>query len=134
MGYPSENFSSAAAPPPTALPASAATAAAGLKLPMGGVHGGGARGLGPEGSWFRMCTEGTDWFWGEFPVALLLELAVVERDVDCCCWFFCGGDLGLKLSMSGVVTTRWGASSGGFRPPPPCQTFPSLSAKFLQYA
>ena len=63
----------------------------------------------------------------------LEELAAVrEIDIDCC-WFFIG-DLGRRASISGVVTTRWGASGGGFLPPPPCQTLPSLSAKFLMYA
>lgn len=98
------------------------------------IEGPGAEWLELQASWFRL---GELWFWGEFLIDLLpLQFAVViEMDADCCCWcWFFIGDLGRRASISGVVTTRWGASGGGFRPPPPCHTLPSLSAKFLTYA
>ena len=110
-----------------------------LKASIGNAHGAGVDGLELDASWFILTTFG---IWGEFPACRLFdELAVVrEREMEaddccccCCCWFF-NGDLGRRASISGVVTTRWGASGGGFRPPPPCQTFPSLSAKLLTYA
>ena len=107
-----------------------------LKASIGEAQGAGVDGLELEASWFILRAFG---FWGELPAGLLFdELAVVrEMEVDCCCcsccWFFIG-DLGRRDSISGVVMTRWGASGGGFRPPPPCQTFPSLSPKFLTYA
>lgn len=104
-----------------------------LKPSIGEAHGAGVEGLELDASWFKKVLG----FWGEFPAALLLEELAVVREMDadccCCCWFFIG-DFGLRDSISGVVMTRWGASGGGFRPPPPCQIFPSLSAKFLTYA
>lgn len=102
-------------------------------------HGCGGRmagGFELETSWLMLSNDGTVGIgcWGiNGAGGLLDELAVVEIE-GCGCWFFAGGDFGRRLSMSGVVSTRWGASGGGFRPPPPCQTFPSLSAKFSQYA
>lgn len=37
---------------------------------------------------------------------LFVELLDPIGGIDCCCWLFCGGDLGRRLSISGVVTTR----------------------------
>lgn len=49
-----------------------------------------------------------------------------------CCWARGGGDFGRRDSISGVVPTKWGASTGGL-PRPPCQTLPSASTKCLAY-
>lgn len=85
-----------------------------------------------DASWLRMGTDETEGFCGELPNGLLL-LELLTKGMEGGCWLFCGGDFGRRLSISGVVATKWGASGGGFRPPPPCQTLPSLSVKFLRY-
>lgn len=89
--------------------------------------------LGLENCWLR---GGGRWLCGELAAGLLPEEEAPVREIEAvwfCCWVFIG-DLGLRASTSGVVWTRWVASGGGFRPPLPCQTLPSLSTKFLRYA